>query len=370
MATRTIAILGTRGIPARYGGFETFAERLAIGLVERGSEVTVYCERSIATDDLPSSYRGVRLVHLAAPRAGPFTTIIFDLVCLWHARRGHDVVYMLGYGAAPFCWIPRWFGGARIWINVDGIEWRRAKWNWFGRTYLRLMERWATRVADLVVADAQAIHAHLVASYRRLPQVAVVPYGTDLVREAPVAPLARFGLAPGGYYLVVARLEPENHVRELVEGFLASRCDAPLVVVGSKDSPTPYVRALLALQGERVRFVGGVYESETLVALRYHARAYLHGHSVGGTNPSLLEAMGCGNLIIAHDNPFNREVLGDGARFFAAAADVPAAIDWVESFDAAAHAATGERMRDRAAAEYSWDRIVACYENMLASDRA
>lgn len=362
-ATTSIAILGTRGIPARYGGFETFAEHVSVGLAARGWQVTVYCEAD--GTDRPVEYKSVRLVTLPARGIGPLRTILFDLACLWHARRA-DVSYMLGYGASLFCWIPR-LAGHRVWINMDGIEWQRSKFNWLGRAYLRLMEAVATRAASRLIADAQGIKQHLLSRYRRLPPVTVIPYGGPVVTEADAAPLASWSLTPGHYDLIVARLEPENHVLEAIQGFKARQRPHPLIVVGDNKVDTPYVRRLNAEACDSVRFVGGVYDPNRLLALRYHCRAYIHGHSVGGTNPSLLEAMGCGNLVIAHDNVFNREVTRGNAYFFKTPADLDVILSALDQSPDDA-ASFRHNVRDIVATIYTWQNIVDAYEALLMAE--
>ena len=234
------AILGTRGIPARYGGFETFAEELAQRLVLKGIEVTVYCESGNGPQ--PVEYKGIELVYLPATKLGPLTTIFFDIRCLWHARRSHDVVYMLGYGAAPLCVIPR-FWGIEVWINVDGIEWARAKWNAVAKFYFKLMELFSLWTADRIIADAEGIKTHLQSRHRRLPPCTVIPYGAPVIDVAPDEnPLKEWGLKPRGYYLVVARLEPENHILEMIEGYKTADTSTPLVVVGDHLANTAYMK--------------------------------------------------------------------------------------------------------------------------------
>jgi len=355
----SVALLGIRGIPARYGGFETFAEALAVGLVQKGCAVTVFCEQG---DQEPiATYQGVRLVRIHAPRLGPLSTIVFDLKCLLRARSGYDIVYMLGYGAAPFCLIPRLFG-RQVWINMDGVEWKRSKWSWAGRTYLRIMERVAVIVASRVIADAAAIRDHLEARYGRLPKCVVIRYGAHITPVMDGAALAMFGnVTPGEYYLVVCRLEPENHVREIIEGFESSGSPYPLVIVGGTAEPNEYIQALLNRQSERVRFVGAIYDQALLSAMRYHARGYIHGHSVGGTNPSLLEAMGAGNLVIAHDNPFNREVLGEHGLYFRDPTQLSDAIRHTDILEDAARLQLAQAVRGRISEWYNWQKIVDDY---------
>ncbi len=359
----SLAILGTRGIPAQYGGFETFAERLATGLVERGADVTVYCER--LGEGGPDVYRGVKLRYLAASMPGSLRTIDYDARCLWAARKEYDIVYMLGYGAAPFCAIPRLWK-TEVWINPDGLEWARAKWGRIARLYFRLMEWASVRVADRVIADSEAIAESLARRHGRLSASSVIAYGCDVVdAPPPVELLSNWGLSPNGYHLVVCRLEPENHVLEILRAFQQSSSRRELIVVGDHLARTRYVEQLRAVQDSRIRMIGSVYDQARLTSLRYYSFAYLHGHSVGGTNPSLLEAMGCGNLILAHGNPFNRETLGDAALFFQGIGDLRCTLEGIEEIDFDAGRMRSEARR-RAREFYSWDSIVGKYADLLS----
>ena len=183
-----IALLGTRGIPAAYGGFETFAEILSTRLAAVGMDVTVFCTREAIPQ--PESYNDVTLEYAASPSCGPFSTIVYDLVCLWRARKDFDVVYMLGYGASLFCFLPRLWG-TRVWINMDGIEWARSKWSWPARLWLRTMESVALWTANVIIADADAIGDYLRRRHRKVPGLQVIPYGAEVVQHPPdTAPLA------------------------------------------------------------------------------------------------------------------------------------------------------------------------------------
>lgn len=362
LVKKRIALLGTRGIPARYGGFETFAEEIAVRLAQAGIAVTVYCEQN--PGEQPNSFRDVHLIYLPVFRCGPLTTVLFDLRCLWRARKEHDVIYLLGYGAALFGFLPRLWG-REVWINPDGIEWQRAKWGRLAKTYFKAMEFFSTLIPDRLIFDAQGIRDHFASRHRRLPLCSVIPYGAPLIEQTPSASgLRKWGLISGQYHLVVCRLEPENHVREIIEGFIASASSYPLIIVGNYSIETPYVRTLHRLGSDRVRYVGTLY-GETLQALRYHALAYFHGHSVGGTNPSLLEAMGCGNLVIAHDNVFNREVLGPYGWFFQDVADIPPLVQAVEMLSVAEHAVIRSAMWDRIRDQYDWNHIAEAYRKLL-----
>lgn len=364
MRPRRVAILGSRGIPARYGGFETFAEELAVGLVARGVAVTVFCEQEGAAP--PGEHRGVQLVHVPAPRLGPLRTLLFDLGCLWRARRGFDVVYMLGYGSALFCGLPR-RAGAEVWINMDGLEWRRRKWGRLARAWLHRMEGRALAVATRVVFDADAVRADVLARRSTRAAVSVIEYGARA--PAPLDPglLGSLALRPRGYYLVLCRIEPENHVLEILRAFGRLASDHALLVVGDVDGAGAYGRACRAAARGDVRFLGALFDRSVLDTLRAESRAVLHGHSVGGTNPSLLEALAAGAAVIAHDNPFNREVLQDGATFFA---DEPALVEALREAEARtpeAHERLAGRGRARIAAHYTWERIVGAYAALLAT---
>jgi glycosyltransferase involved in cell wall biosynthesis len=362
MAAKRIAILGSRGIPARYGGFETFAEQIAIRLQKAGIDVTVFCEQQ--DDGQPPRYEGVSLEYVPVLQLGPLTTILFDLRCLCRARKGFDVVYMLGYGASLFCFIPRLWGSV-VWINMDGVEWARSKWNWLAKSWFVAMEAIAMWTANRVIADAHSIRSHLESRHRRVPACSVIAYGADIVDYEPdTSLLQQWGLVPREYYLVVCRLEPENHVKEIIDGFAASASTYPLIILGNHQAGTPYVGELLQIKDDRIRFVGTVYDSSSLQALRWHCRAYFHGHSAGGTNPSLLEALGCGNLIIAHDNPFNREVAGNGAKYFSFAREVPEHVAEADQHDAFEN--TRRASQNRISEHYTWESITEQYVNLLS----
>lgn len=364
-ASLRVAILGTRGIPARYGGFETFAERLAVGLVERGHRVTVYAE-SDGPPGPDTTHLGVCVRARRRPHWGPASVLAYDCACLLDARRGYDLVYMLGYGAAWACWWPR-VGGVPVWINVDGLEWARSKWGRLARAYLRAMEWVATRTATRLIADADAIAGRFRSTYPRGAPCSFIAYGADPVQPGGADPalLSAWGLQPRRYLLVVARPEPENHLFEIIEGHRLCGGAHPLVIVGDVSGATDYQRRLLALAGDRVRFLGAIYEDAPLRSLRLHAAAYLHGHSVGGTNPSLLEAMACGNWVIAHDNPFNREVARDAADYFRTSAQLAGALARYTQTGTETLTQRGQRARDIVAGHYTWPRIVDAYEALM-----
>lgn len=364
-----VAILGCRGIPASYGGFETFAEEIATRLVKLGFRVTVYAEAD-GPAVRETSYKEVVVRHLPRPRLGAFSALLYDCLALWDARRRYDLVYLLGYGAAWAAWLPR-FWGTPVWINLDGLEWARTKWPRPVRVYLRVMEWMATWTASRLIADSEAIAQRFRRLYGDRIRCDTIAYGASSPRKEDLQPaiLERWRLEPGRYAIVVARPEPENHILEIVQGYLAHAGEWPLVVVGDFSRPNRYQRHVLRMATPRVLFLGAIHDRNVLDTLRSCAAVYLHGHSVGGTNPSLLEAMACGNLIIAHDNPYNREVAGDEALYFRSSDDVAACLDRVVARRAVAE---GERLPMAAARplplKYDWDWIAQRYADLILTD--
>ena len=238
------------------------------------------------------------------------------------------------------------------------------------RAYLRVMEWVASRAATRVIADAQAIADRFVNKYPRCAPCSFIAYGAEWVDESLVDPgvLARWELQPYRYALVVARPEPENHIEEIIRGYVLHGGAWPLVVVGGVTGATPYQRRLLAMASDKIRFVGGVYDAAQLQSLRVHAGCYLHGHSVGGTNPSLLEALACGNWVIAHDNPYNREVARDAAAYFKTPEQLAHHLSqWVGSADGQREERS-RRARQIVARHYTWEGIVDAYETLMREE--
>ena len=362
-----LAILGTRGIPAKYGGFETFAEEIGTRLAKNAINVTVFCPTNVPSSD--ETYCEVTLKYVLTPNLGQFSEMFWDAKCFCVARRGFDVVYMLGLGGGFAAWVPRLFG-SKVWVNTDGVEWKRTKFNWPQRAYLALAEAFSVVFASRIIADASAIADYLRSRYPGLKRVSHIAYGAEIPSKTPdLGLLSEWNLQPDGYYIVVCRLEPENHVLEIVEGFEQAGSQLPLIVLGNIANPNAYVQKLLARTSSSIRFIGTVYDKDRLAALRYYARAYLHGHSVGGTNPSLLEAMACSNLVIAHDNPFNREVLGEFGLFFESREDIAARIQAIDRGQVDV-----DRLRQgalkRIHSKYDWDLIADAYLELLSDTEA
>lgn len=356
-----VAILGTRGVPAAHGGFETLAERLALELVARGWRVEVYCQ--VRAPAPPSVWRGIGLVPVAVRGDGALSTIVFDLKCTLRAAFRPALPLVLGYNTAVFSLLYR-LTGKRSVMNMDGIEWRRDRWSRPAKAWFWLNERLGSLFSTHLVADHPEIARHL-ARNTRPARITTIAYGADPVTDAPVAPLSAYGVAPDAYGLVIARVVPENLVLQVVRAWSETRPGLPLLVLGKLDDADPYHRAVKDVAGAEVIFAGAVYEAQTVAALRRHARFYVHGHTVGGTNPSLVEALGAGSPVLAHDNLFNRWVAGAGAVYFGDEAElrrgivalVRAAPSRLETLSAAARA--------RHAEAFGWPAIFDAYERVL-----
>lgn len=357
-----IAMIGTRGVPARYGGFETCVEEVGRRLVEFGHEVVVFCR---PTDGQPrlESHLGMKLIWLPALRKRSLETLSHSGLSVLHpSLRGIDAAFV--FNAANALAIPVLRARSiPLATHVDGLEWRRTKWGRLGQRYYYAAEALAVRWSDALIADAQGI-----ADYYRTEfgaQTRQIAYGAPILDDLPNHRLGELGLTSNGYHLIVARFEPENHVAELVEGYTTSSASKPLVVVGSAPYAEEYTRLVREAGDERVRFLGGVWDSELLDQLYAHAYSYLHGHSVGGTNPSLLRAAGAGAYVIAWDVVFNREVLREAGNYVGKSSEVASVIEKAEADPAYVHfkAAAGQS----AIARYNWDDVARKYE-MLAED--
>lgn len=354
-----IALVGTRGVPARYGGFETCVEEVGSRLVEMGHRVVVYCRDSGVDHPRLAEHLGMRLVHLPAVRRRTLETLSHTGLSVLHLI-GHraDAVIMFNAGNAPFLPILR---AARVPVatHVDGLEWQRAKWAGAGKSYYRVAESLAVRWSDALIADA-----HWIADYYRQTFDAttrLLTYGAPIIRVGDNR-LAELGLSSRAFHLVVARFEPENHVDMIVGGYCASRARLPLVVVGSAPYADDYTSRIHSLADDRVQFLGGLWDHQQLDQMYAHCATYLHGHSVGGTNPSLLRAIGAGAATTAFDVVFNREVLSGTGHYFESMLDVGLAVEAAEA-DIAGTTARGLAAQERARA-YDWDVVARGYETL------
>ncbi|CAM3038719.1 DUF1972 domain-containing protein [Actinomyces slackii] len=355
-----IAMIGTRGVPARYGGFETAIEEVGQRLAARGHQVLVYCRNPEPGTPLPRTYLGMRLVELPAVKNRSLETLSHTALSVAHLLRRvpPDAAFVFNAANAPFLPALR---AARIPVatHVDGLEWRRGKWGPTGQRYYRAAEAAAVRFSDALIADAQGIADYYAEEFTAPTEL--IAYGAPRVR-ADAARLAELGLESKAFHLVVARFEVENHVDVIVEGYAGSGARMPLVVVGSAPYADEYTARITSLADSRVRLLGGVWDQDLLDALYCGALTYLHGHSVGGTNPSLLRAIGAATAVDAFDVSFNREVLGPAGRYWSTPQEVAGLIESAEA-GAPAQVERGRQSLERAAL-YDWDDVAARYEEL------
>jgi glycosyltransferase involved in cell wall biosynthesis len=359
-----IAMLGTRGVPARYGGFETAVEEIGRRLVTRGHEVVVYCRGAVAPR--PREHLGMRLVHLPAARKKSLETLSHTGLSVAHllsSRRAADAAIVFNSANAPFLPALR-LRGVPAAVHVDGLEWRRAKWQGAGRTYYRAAESLAVRWGDALIADAQGIADYYAEEFGAATDL--LAYGAPIQAEPGWERIDELGLLSGKYHVVVARFEPENHVLDIVQGYARSTASMPLVVVGSAPYADDYTAQIrrVAEADSRINLLGGVWDQEQLDQLYANSLTYVHGHSVGGTNPSLLRAMGGGAAVLAYDVVFNREVLGGAGRYFSSPGELARLLETAESAPDLMHD-SGRALRARAQTRYRWDEVADGYESLL-----
>ena len=367
---KKIAIIGSRGIPARYGGFETFTEEIGTRLVARDYEVCVSCE----SGSLPE-YKGVKLLYSPVkPVFRSVYEILYDVYFLFRTYPVCDAVYVLGIGSAPCFFISKIFK-KKIILNFDGIEWKRNKFNRFQKGILYFQGMCAILFSDVIVADALAIKGYIESKGGK--NVVYIPYGVETPEAGRWDPekITRSGerlkcLEEDQYYLVVARLEPENNIHVIIEGFLSSGSTKKMVIIGdfqNKKYGALVEETMKRSDGrDRVIFTGSIYEKDLLNMLRQHCFVYLHGHSVGGTNPSLLEAMAMKNIILAHDNEYNREVGGDTLLYFPSPEGLADRIRMIES-DPAAYQELKDTASRRVSECYSLEKVTSEYDKLFKS---
>ncbi|HEX8291924.1 MAG TPA: DUF1972 domain-containing protein [Pyrinomonadaceae bacterium] len=359
-----IAILGTRGIPASYGGFETFAEQLSTRLVARGHDVTVYC-RAHYVSPRQIEYKGVRLKVLPTIRHKYFDTVVHAGLSAFHAAalRRFDAALICNAANAPFAPVLR-AAAVPVAINVDGLEHKRRKWNWLGKNYYRVAERLSVWLPNETVTDARVIQDYYLAKYRA--GSTMIAYGAEVERRADRQAVSRWGVEPNRYVLYVSRLEPENNAEMVIEAFRRVRTPQKLLVVGDAPYAHEYIAHLrsLARRDRRIVFTGFVF-GDAYRALQQNAFCYVHATEVGGTHPALLEAMGYGNCVLTLATPENVEVTGDAAIHYRDTADLAVQLQKVLR-----GGATVTQYRQRAQARvrerYDWEHVVDEYERLFA----
>ncbi len=361
-----IALLGTRGIPARYGGFETFAEELSVRLAARGHAVTVYGRtNNVQTRD--AVYRGVRLTLLPTIAHKYFDTVAHTLLSTLHLIfHRHEVVLYCNSANAVFTLLPRTLGMPTV-LNVDGLEYQREKWNALGRTWYRWSERLSTLFPTAVVSDARVIQEHYRQRYGKT--TACIAYGAETGRVETRDVLVRLGLRPAEYFLYVSRMEPENNARLVVKAFGRTSLAKKLVMVGDAPYASEYIRQVKATNDPRIVFPGAIYGAG-YQELQSHCFAYVHATEVGGTHPALIEAMGRSCAVLYLDTPENAEVAGGvGVAYGKTEESLAAALEQMALLSPQERGALGEAALDRIRQKYSWDAVVDEYERLFEQVR-
>jgi glycosyltransferase involved in cell wall biosynthesis len=304
-----IAILGTRGVPAKYGGFETCAEEVSVELAKRGHDVTVYGRKGNHDDSL-SSFKGVKLKHMPRIKGKVTETFSNTFFSMMHAIvSGYDIIYVMNAANSPLCLFPLILG-KKVVINVDGLEWRRKKWGYFAKQYYQFAEWLSTKFATRIISDSMGIKEYYLDRYKT--DSTFIAYGASIEKSENPSILNEYGLKPEEYFFVASRLEPENNSDITVSEFEKVKTDKKLVIAGGANYDSDFIKNIQKTTDKRIIFLGPVYKDGHIKELHCNCFAYVHGNEVGGTNPALLKALGYGNSTLALNVNFNSEVVKDG----------------------------------------------------------
>lgn len=353
-----IAIPGTRGIPNHYGGFEQLAEHLAAGLAAKGHKITVYNSHTHPYKE--KHWNGVQIIHRYDPEnfMGAAGQFIYDLNCIRHAAwQDYHIIFFPGY-TSNTVWGKIFPRKPVIISHMDGLEWSRSKYSFATRRFLKLAEKLATRYSDYFIADSRAIQSYLREKFSIVSEY--IPYGATTFEDADPGILNEFQLSPGQYFMLMARMEPENNIEMILQGFHESVTNKKFIVIGNTKNGYGKKMIQKFSDDNRIFFAGSIFQPHILHSLKYHAALYFHGHSAGGTNPSLLEAMASRVLIAAHNNPFNREVLGETGIYFSSAEECRHLIEVLPGCE------LKEKMIrqnfEKARNEFNWTKVIDHYE--------
>jgi len=367
-----IAILGTRGIPNNYGGFEQNAENLSQWWVKLGHDVTVYNPDYHPYKE--KEWNKVKIKHIFSreDKLGIWGTFIYDYLCLKDAiKSDYDIILNLGYVPSAFFFGLKRKTKAKFVTNMDGLEWKRSKWNNILKKFIKYCEKRAVELSDFLIADHPVIEDYYRKNYGVQNKIKYIPYGAQLFDNPKIEYLDEYNLKPYSYYMLVARLEPENNIETILDGYIKSKSSEPFLVIGGLKNK--YSQYLLKKYKEykNIKFIGSVYNYEKLSSLRWYAKLYFHGHSVGGTNPSLLEAMASNAFICAHDNPFNRYVLGNHGLFFRTKEDVANIINNINNIPESLREKFITENRKKISEIYNWEIVskqyIYLFEEIIAN---
>lgn len=362
-----IAFISTRGIPNNYGGFEQFAEYISVGLVKRGHEVVVYSPHFHPYKD--TEYRGVRVKHIYSPEQWMGSSVgsfFYDFNSLKHALKKDefDIIYEAGYTSIVPAYI--WFNVKKIkypivTTNMDGLEYKRTKFNKWVQKFLFWEEKMTVKHSHYLIADNMGIQDYYKDKYNK--ESKFLAYGADIYDNYNEAYLQEYNLQANSYYLLIARLEPENNIEMAIKGYLKSKNQTnPLIIVGKTDTPHGKYLVSQYHDEKNVRFLGGIYDFDKINSIRYFSSCYFHGHSVGGTNPSLLEAMASSCFILAHDNIFNKAVLKQNALYYSSDEEVSSLLNGISDLILKNRDFYINNNLDEIRNNYSWEKLIEEHE--------
>jgi len=356
-----IAILGTRGIPNHYGGFEHISEYVSAGLVKRGHSVSVYNSHNHPYQQ--STWNGVDIVHCYDPEylMGAAGQFVYDFNCIMDARRKNfDVVLMMGYTSSSV-WGKLYPSKSTIITNMDGLEWKRSKYSKKVQEFLKYAEKLAVKHSDYYISDSIAIKSYLGEKYDIDSRY--IPYGADLLGDEERNDLPLNANVNPDYFLLMARMEPENSIETILEGFNNSNSNKNFKVIGDTSNRFGKFITNKFNNDERIQFQGPIFDNTKVRSMQNNSYLYFHGHSVGGTNPSLLEAMASEALIAAHDNPFNQAVLTTDAFYFSNATEVRQLVETVQR--QAPESAMVKNNLYKIQNQFNWETVIEQYEDYI-----
>ncbi|MFL9845195.1 DUF1972 domain-containing protein [Flavobacterium rhizosphaerae] len=362
-----IAIVGTRGIPNHYSGFEQFAEYFSVYLAQKGHDVYVYNSHNHLYQE--KTFKGVNLIHKYDPeyKVGTFGQFIYDYNCIKDSRKHNfDVILQLGYTSSSvwYFMLPK---KPVVITNMDGLEWKRSKYSKPVQQFLKFAEKLAAKTSDYLVADSLGIQSFLKKKYNKDSRY--IPYGAYPFNSPDDSILKGYNVQKGNYHMIIARFEPENNIDMVLEGVVKSAISTTILVVGNHTTKYgEYLKSKYA-PNKNIIFTGGIFNIQYLNNLRYYSDLYFHGHSVGGTNPSLLEAMASKAFILAHNNDFNRAILKDNAYYFANAEEVAKLLTSTKKED---NLLKVENNYNAIIKEFNWDKVngeyLQFFEECLAKE--
>ena len=359
-----IAIIGSRGYPIVYSGYETFVKEVSERLVAQNIGVRVYCQKHLFSTR-PKHVNGVELVYMPTVQTKSLNQLVHSFFSMLHACFSKtDVILVVNAANGPFGLISL-LAQKKTLINVDGLEWLRPKWKGLGAAYFKFAAKLATLFYNTIITDAEAMRQVYLQTFKA--NSTVIAYGANIRHSKNPELIDRFGLTPNEYFLIVGRLIPDNNSDLILEGFKKANSNKKLVIVGDVPYQDAYAQRMKANASDQIQFLGYITDSEVLAELYHQSYAYLHGHEYGGTNPTMLKAMAYGCAILALDTVFNREMLENGqfGWFFQKTSDSVALYLQQAEHNPQAVQTLKEKARDGITQKYNWDEVTRAYVNVF-----